>query len=180
MRQPALRHGQPVWLQRNHRFNQTQYSTLRGHRTTDVAIVGGGMTGAMIAATFAEANVDVTVLEAARTGRGSTAASTALLLQEPDLDLAALSRKYDAARARRIWRISHDTTQAFINIIRRLRISCDLHERDSIYYTLDADVVASLRRELKRRHGAGFTGEWLDPVTLHDETGITCAAAHRR
>ena len=62
----------------------TRYATLRGQHETEVAIVGGGMTGAMIAATFAEANVNVMVVEAERAGLGSTAASTALLLQEPD------------------------------------------------------------------------------------------------
>ena len=179
MSQPALRRGQPVWLDPNDQFNNRRYPTLRGHRDTRVAIVGGGMTGAMIAATFAEANIDVTVVEAARIGHGSTAASTALLLQEPDHDLATLARSYGASRARRIWRISHDTTQAFIKTIRRLRISCDLHERDSIYYTLSEPVARSLTHELRRRRDAGFEGEWLDTVALRAETGMTCAAAIR-
>jgi glycine/D-amino acid oxidase-like deaminating enzyme len=59
-----------------------------------VAIVGGGMTGAMLAEAFSRDGVRVAVVEAARIGLGSTAASTALLLQEPDYDLKALSERY--------------------------------------------------------------------------------------
>ena len=41
----------------------------------------------------------VVLVEAERIGRGSTAASTALLMQEPDTDFIALSDRYGAARA---------------------------------------------------------------------------------
>ena len=177
MSQPALRHGQPLWLAPKRRPKDTHYPALRGHHETEVAIVGGGMTGAMIAATFAEAKVDVTVLEAERAGLGSTAASTALLLQEPDYNLTALTRKYGPARARRIWQIGQATTQQFIDTIHRLHIRCGLTPRDSIYYTLNEDSARSLQREWKRRQAAGFKGKWLDPAALYRSTGIQGAAA---
>jgi glycine/D-amino acid oxidase-like deaminating enzyme len=55
-------------------------------------IVGGGITGAGIAHVFAEAGVPVVLIEAGRVGRGSTAASTALLMQETDETLGALQK----------------------------------------------------------------------------------------
>lgn len=179
MSQPALRHGQPVWLAPKHRPKDAHYPTLRGHHETEVAIVGGGMTGAMIAATFAEANVNVTVVEAARVGLGSTAASTALLLQEPDYDLTALTRKYGASKARRIWQINQATTREFIETIDRLRIRCRLQPRDSIYYTLDDETARGLKREWQRRRAAGFKGEWLPPAALDRATAIEGTGAIR-
>ena len=179
MSQPALRRGQPVWLAPQNKPNDTHYPALRGHHETEVVIVGGGMTGAMIAAIFAEANVAVTVLEAERAGLGSTAASTALLLQEPDYDLTALTRKYGSAKARRIWQIGHATTQQFVDTIHRLRIRCRLKARDSIYYTLNEESARALRREWKRRQAAGFRGTWLAPAALYRATGIRGAAAIR-
>ena len=179
MSQPALRQGQPGWLAPQRRPRRSNYPTLRGHHDTEVAIVGGGMTGAMIAATFAEANVNVTVVEAARAGLGSTAASTALLLQEPDYDLTALTRQYGASKARRIWQINQATTREFIETIDRLRIRCRLQPRDSIYYTLDDDTARGLKREWQRRRAAGFKGEWLPPAALDRATGIEGAGAIR-
>ena len=62
-------------------------------------IVGGGITGAGIAQVFAEAGVQVVLLEAGLVGRGSTAASTALLMQETDEESRSL-RGGMAARGR--------------------------------------------------------------------------------
>lgn len=131
----------------------------------------------MIAAVFAEAGVRVMVLEAARAGLGSTAASTALLLQEPDYNLTALRRLYSPARAQRLWEISHQTTAAFIKNIRRFRVDCNLEPRDSIYYTLDQH--AALRRDCASRTRAGFRGELLDIEAVRGITGIDGATAIR-
>src|SRR5688572_17047531 len=79
---------------------------LRGVHAVDVAVVGGGVTGASIAWMFAASGFRVAVLEAQRIGSGSTVASTALLMQEPDEDFAALSRRYGWRDTRRIWQLS--------------------------------------------------------------------------
>jgi glycine/D-amino acid oxidase-like deaminating enzyme len=144
-----------------------------------VAIVGGGMTGAMIAEAFTREGARVAVVEAARIGHGSTAASTALLLQEPDYDLKALSERYGPRDAKRIWTLSQDAARGFVGTIRRLKISCDLARRESLYYTLDEQRARELQRELKRRHKAGLAGEWLDPAALWRASGIRGAGAIR-
>ena len=129
----------------------------------------------MIAAVFAEAGVRVMAVDAARAGHGSTAASTALLLQEPDYNLAALGRLYTPARARRLWQLSHQTTADFINTVARFDIACDLKRRDSLYYTL-ADHAA-LRRDCDQRRRAGFGGRMLDADVMKTMTGIAGATA---
>ena len=177
MRKPRLRRGKTVWL--SNQRNPRRYSSLRGHYETEIAIVGGGMTGAMVAEAFTRAGADVIVVEAARVGHGSTAASTALLLQEPDWDLASLSRKYGARRATRIWQLSRDAARDFIDTMRRLQIKCDLRELDSVYYTLDEDRATRLQRELRRRQAAGLGGAWLAPRAMERLTGIRGAGAIR-
>ena len=89
----------------------------------DVAIVGGGITGAALAWRFADAGLRVALVEAARIGRGSTAASTALLMQEPDADLTELAQRYGWRRARRIWQLSLAATNDFVDTLTRLRIN---------------------------------------------------------
>jgi glycine/D-amino acid oxidase-like deaminating enzyme len=168
---PTLRRGRSIWLP--DRDHARRYPALRGRHDTDVVIVGAGMTGAMIAAVFAEAGVRVVVLESARAAEGSTAASTALLLQEPDYSLSALRRLYNPPRARRLWQLSHQATAAFIERIRHFKIACDLKMRDSIYYTLDDH--AALRRDCDQRRRAGFAGKLLDAGAMHTVTGIAAA-----
>ena len=175
MRKPALRQGPTVWLKRG--TPAARYPILRGHQQTEVAIVGGGLTGAMIAQAFAEHGTSVIVVEAARVGQGSTAASTALLLQEPDYDLEALSRRYGPRTARRIWRLSHDAARDFVHAIRRLKIECDLREVPSLYYTLSDERARVLQRELKKRRAARLGGEWMDEDALLRASGIHGAGA---
>src|SRR5688500_8994135 len=100
-RVPRLRAGRAPWLA-GVPERRRSHPALRGRREADVVVVGGGITGASVAATFAAAGVGVAVVEAGLVGRGSTAASTALLLREPDLGLAELGRRYGARRARRV------------------------------------------------------------------------------
>jgi glycine/D-amino acid oxidase-like deaminating enzyme len=147
--------------------------------TTDVAIVGGGFTGATIAWWFADAGVRVVVLEAGRVGCGSTAASTALLMQEPDEDFTQMAKRYGERRTRRIWQLSRQATRQCVQTLQRLGIACALARRDSVYYTLRPDAVARMREERKRRTAAGFRSRWLTCEALQRETGILGAAAIR-
>lgn len=176
MTAPVLRRGRTVWKAGS---PAARYPRLRGHYKTEVAIVGGGMTGAMIAEAFTRHGVRTAVIEKARIGMGSTVASTALLLQEPDYDLETLARKYGVRAARRIWRLSQQAARDFIDTIERLKIRCDLSERDSIYYTLDEGRARLLQRELRQRHKADLGGTWLDAGALRRATGIHGAGAIR-
>ena len=171
-----LRAGDPIWLVRKGLVTR-RYPSLSGTHEADVVIVGGGITGAGIAHVFAKAGVQVVLIEAARVGRGSTAASTALLMQEPDETLGALQQRYGRARANRIWELSHNATRDFVQTLRRLRVPVD--ERDTIYYTTAHDAAAALRRECERRRRAGFSASWMSPAALLSATGVDGAGAIR-
>jgi glycine/D-amino acid oxidase-like deaminating enzyme len=175
----ALRRGRPIWLRIERRLHRPRYPSLTGHHEVDVAIVGAGMTGGMIARHFAKAGVNVAVLEASRAGSGSTAASTALLLQEPDLDLSSLAKRYGAAASRRIWELSFRAARHLADAFREQKIACDLLYQDSVYYTKSIERAELLRRELAVRHDAGLPGEWLSPRRVRELTGLTAAGAIR-
>jgi glycine/D-amino acid oxidase-like deaminating enzyme len=167
-----------LWL-RDGGTPTSRYPRLRGKHETSVAIVGGGITGALVAHAFASAGVPATVLEGARIGRGSTAASSALLLQEPDLELMDLTRRYGLRAARRIWELSRESARDLVALVRRLRIQCDLKKSDAVYYAVDPKGAARLRRELGARTRAGFDAEWLDPRDLRRSTGVDGRGAIR-
>jgi glycine/D-amino acid oxidase-like deaminating enzyme len=140
-----------------------------------VAIIGGGITGAIAAYTFAQAGLSVALLEAKRIGRGSTAASTALLMQEPDKDFRELARGYGRRAARRICQALGSATEDLVTLIRRLRISCELREASSIYYTLDPAEAGNLRQECEARQRAGLKGRWLSANAVRKRIGIAAA-----
>ena len=102
---PRLRVNVPLWLERASRPRRVRFPSLGGDCDVDIAVVGGGITGAAVAWRFADAGLAVAVLEGKTIGRGSSAASTALLMQEPDEDFELLARRYGRRRATRIWQL---------------------------------------------------------------------------
>ncbi len=170
------RTGQPIWLTPHIERAGPARPALSGRHRADVVIVGGGITGTLAALRFAEAGVDTIVLEARRVGHGSTAASSALLLQEPDARLSALAERYGVITARRIWSISHEAARDLIGLLEDLPRTGPVTRRDTVYYTTDAAEVAPLHAEYVARRRAGFEGDWLTPRALRIGAGIPARA----
>ena len=170
-----LRYGRPLWL--DHAAPKRAYPRHRGHLETDIVIVGGGITGAICAYLFAEAGVRVVLLESGIVGRGSTTASTALLMQEPDRDFTDLASRFGRAAAREIWKSLRKANRDLAKTIRTLKLNADLCECESVYFTLDPDKVKTLRKEFDARKNAGIPGRWLTAASLYRMTGIRAQAA---
>src|SRR5215204_513225 len=175
----ALRHGRPIWLTQARMGSASTYPRFRGRVASDVVIVGGGITGALVAAAFAREGIPVVLLESGCVGSGSTAASSALLLREPDRGLADLATRYGAAASRRIWELGDDAVQDLIRTLHRHRIECDLVQRDAIYYATNTHALHDLRSEFLLRSRAGFPCEWLSPADVRRATGVPMRGAIR-
>lgn len=173
---PRLRHGRPLWLDQAS-ARKRKYPRHKGHLTVDVVIVGGGISGAICAYLFSNAGISVALLESKDIACGSTVASTALLMQEPDRDFADLARRFGGSATRKIWMALGRATRDLARTIRSLKIDCDLVARDSVYYTIDPKKVAALRKEFETRKRARLPGRWLSATSLHQMTGMTAQAA---
>jgi glycine/D-amino acid oxidase-like deaminating enzyme len=144
-----------------------------------VVIVGGGMTGTLIALTFAAEGIPVILLERGWVGCGSTSASSALLLQEPDHGLADLARRYGRTASRRIWELGREGVRDLISTLHTHRVPCDLVERDAVYYATSAAAAERLRSEFRLRVQAGFDCDWLTPGAVRSVTGVAARGAIR-
>ena len=119
-----LRIGESVWL--DHTPPPPTYPPLRGRHDADVAVVGGGITGTACAYLLARAGARVVLVDAGRIGRGSTAASTALLMQEPHVDFDDFGARYGTTTAATIWRCGRRTVHSLVRTLRRLRGSTEV------------------------------------------------------
>ena len=171
-----LRRGTSLWLDQ-HAGGGPSHRGLKGRHEADVAIVGGGITGCVTAHKLARSGLRVVVLESQRLGRGSTSASTALLMQEPDADFGDLATRYDTRTANAVWRLSRRAVQGMVRAIVRLGDGVGLRHVPSVYFTRSADELRSLRREVRARDNAGSRNRWLDPDSLRNLAGIHGAGA---
>ena len=169
-----LRTGTSYWVDQ-FTGRAPHHRALTGAHHVDVAVIGGGVTGCLAAQAFVRAGFSVLLLEANRIGRGSTAASTALLMQEPDLDFGDLAKRYGSARTKEIWAKSVKSVRGLISLIRDLRINSALQEVRSVYWSARSDMARDLQRELRRRRTAGIGGRWLSPLDLARQIGTAGA-----
>jgi glycine/D-amino acid oxidase-like deaminating enzyme len=170
-----LRIGRSYWLD-TFAGRAPRLPSLHGDREADIAIVGGGVTGCAAALLFARDGARVIVVDAQRIGRGSTAASTALLMQEPDVDFGDLADRYGARIARRVWRLSRGVVQRMTRMLARLDAP-EVHTLPSLYFTRDVDEATALRREAALRTRAGLPVRWLDPRAIARIGGFEAAGA---
>jgi glycine/D-amino acid oxidase-like deaminating enzyme len=171
-----LRRGTSLWLDQyeGRRFAAPQ---LAGRHDADVVVIGGGITGCVAAQRLALQGLRVVVIEAQKIGRGSTAASTALLMQEPDVDFGDLSERYGRRAAASIWTASRRAVRSMIQAIAGLRTPAGLHRLPSVYFTRDRHEARALASEARARLRAGIDCRWLVPDELKDITGIPGAGA---
>src|SRR5688500_7764944 len=96
-----LESGLPYWKIKSGLLGV--YPALAADETCEVAILGAGITGALIADHLSSAGIDVLVLDKRETGWGSTCASTALLQYEVDVPLYQLIEMRGEAFAQRAY-----------------------------------------------------------------------------
>lgn len=159
-----LRSGLPVWLA--NRPRHVRAGPLRRDLSCDVVIVGAGITGTLVGHALLEAGLDVVVLDARKAGTGSTAASTGLLLYQPDTTIAELSRQHSLSTARRTFQLGALAISDLRRIVRRLNIQCGWRANRALYVGHDSSDWPNLKEEAQRTRRIGFPVTALSPAAL--------------
>lgn len=142
----------------------------------DVLIVGAGITGSLVAERLTRQGLDVVIIDRERPGRGSTAASTSMLLWEIDRSLTQLTEAYGFERATRAYYSSLNAVTGLKSLVKQLGIGSDMRDKDSLYLAA-GDTCNELIEENNLRQRAGLPGDYLDHAALFGAYGITRAGA---
>ena len=142
----------------------------------DVLIVGAGITGSLMAEQLTHQGLDVVIVDRELPGRGSTVASTAMLLWEIDRSLSELTALYGFERAARAYRASLEAVGGLKSLVRRLDLSCEMRPRNSLYLAA-GDSSKALIEEHQLRRRAGLPGDFLNHGMLLQEFEIARAGA---
>jgi FAD dependent oxidoreductase len=102
----------------------------RHNFSCDILIVGAGITGALIAERLTRRDLDVVVVDRQQPGRGSTAASTAMLLWEIDRPLAELADLYSYEKAARCYQASFQAVTGLKQLVAQLGVECLMRPRN--------------------------------------------------
>jgi glycine/D-amino acid oxidase-like deaminating enzyme len=169
-----LKSNEPFWLIKNGLINS--YSSLHSDESCDVLVVGGGITGSLIAHQLMEDGFDTVLIDKREICNGSTSATTSMLQYEIDVPLSELIEKIGEAGAVKSYQACADSISRIEKLTQKLSSQAGFKRKNSLYYaTKEADLV-HLKREYETRKKYGFAVIWLSAAAVEEKFGFqnTC------
>lgn len=148
------------------------FEHLRESFKVDIAVIGAGVTGALVVDALLRTGRSVAVLDRRGPAEGSTAASTALLQFELDTPLSLLSKQIGRERAASAYWRSASAVNYLQGRIRDLGLRCAFKERTTVYLPGDVLDVKGLRSEAVLRAALGLRSRFIARDELFSLTTI--------
>lgn len=166
--------GEPLFARTNK--VPKQYPYLTEDIETEVAVIGGGITGAIVSYYLTKNNIPCVVIEQSRAGLGSTCASTALLQYELDSlarDVEAYIPMEDILTT---YRLGEEALQEIKEIIETYGNKCGYEEKDTLIYTAKGTEIGCIEEEYRIRKEAGFNVDLIteekNPFAFELKAGV--------
>lgn len=166
--------GYPFWVLANGLL--PSYPRIERDERCDVAIIGGGITGALIADELSRHGHDVVVIEQRDIGWGSTAASTAMLQYEIDEPMRALADRYDELTAALAYTTCVEAVEGLIRLARDLG-DVGLKSTGSVYLASTPRHLPQLAEEQALRTRYGLPSKFLSAAAVLERFEITAPGA---
>lgn len=170
-----LRTGRPVWTA--YRAPSIPAAKLTRDVKADIAVIGMGISGAMIAQALASAGHSVIAIDRRGPLKGSTPATTALVQFEIDKPLTRLAGAIGMDKAQRAWQRSRLAVYNLRVHIAELGIACNAQPRPSLYLAGNVMSPGELREEAAARRAAGIHATYLTRASLQSRYGLDREAA---
>jgi glycine/D-amino acid oxidase-like deaminating enzyme len=170
-----IRTESPFWLMKNGFLKP--YPALSSDIKTDFAIIGGGISGALLAWNLAQKGASVAVIDRRHIGMGSTAASTALLQYDIDRALYELIALIGEKKAVRAYELSLKALADLEKIAKKLKLSGSFEKRSSIRFAKYKKDISYLEKESAARKKYGFETELWDAKKVADNFLFAAPAA---
>lgn len=165
----TLKAGYPFWLVKN--GLPFTFPKLDHDIETDVAILGAGISGALVRYHLIQAGIKCTTIDARTIGLGSTCASTSLLQYEIDVPLYKLSDMIGRENAERSYHLCAHAINKLEDITKNVGIEY-FEKKKSLYYAAAKKDVGWLKEEFEARLKAGFAVTWLEAEEVKEHYGF--------
>ena len=150
-------------------------------KTTDVVIIGAGVTGALVADALTAAGLSAVVLDRRAPACGSTAASTSLLSYEIDVGLVELAKMIGEENAVRAYRASSRAVDDIATIASSLREPSGHAQCPSICLATQHRDARHLEQEVALRQRHGLDAEYSPAERVEQSYGLPShGALHSR
>jgi glycine/D-amino acid oxidase-like deaminating enzyme len=158
-----LRTESPFWLMRSGIVRS--YPSIKQSYSTDIVIMGGGITGALIAYHLTKEGISAILLDKRKIGMGSTCASTSLLQYEIDTPLGELSKYVGTENANQSYLMCIEAIASIQRITKALKNDVGFGLKKSFYYASKKQDAKEIKMEYQLRKNIGID---LEMLSSHD------------
>lgn len=170
-----LHDGRSLWADTAGRGLRTRSAS--GNIETEIAIVGGGISGAIIGLVLARDGHEVAILDRRAPAEGSTIASTAMIQFEIDTPLTELMDKIGKEKAVRAYRRSLKAVRDLGALVNEFAPGARWEDREALYLAGNEMGFRALRQEAEVRAGCGLPSRYLEREEVHKRFGIDATGA---
>lgn len=170
-----LHSGLPFWIVKNELFNY--YNTLSKNHKTEVAVIGSGITGALVAHELCKAGIKCSVFDKRTIATGSTAASSAQLQYEIDVPLCKMKKKVGEEKAAKAYHASLQSIKDIEKVLKEANADAGFENLSSLWLASFKKDIKLLEREFEIRQKHGLPVEFLDDKKLKSKHKLNYPAA---
>jgi glycine/D-amino acid oxidase-like deaminating enzyme/nitrite reductase/ring-hydroxylating ferredoxin subunit len=152
-----------VWLDT---VPETNYPSLSGDISVDVAIIGAGITGITLATYLKQSGQSVAVIERGRVGGGVTGRTTAHITEIVDGRYQTLIQNFGEAGARLIAESSWSAIKLIADMVKHKNIGCDFQHVSGYLYTEFENKAREIEKEVEAAQKLGIRCTLTQDVPL--------------
>ncbi|MAB37897.1 MAG: FAD-dependent oxidoreductase [Aequorivita sp.] len=169
-----VRSNEPFWLIKN--SLPQSYPSLKNDISSEVLIIGAGITGALMAYKLINEEKKVVMVDRRDVCNGSTAASTSMLQYEIDVPLHKLIEQVGLTCAVSSYQNCEKAITDLKKIIKEIKADCGFQEKYSVYFASSKNDISFLKDEFEARKNHGFKVKWLTKDEV-EKLGLKAYAA---
>ncbi|XBD02179.1 FAD-dependent oxidoreductase [Pseudalkalibacillus hwajinpoensis] len=139
---------------------------LREDMSTDVVIVGGGITGITAGYLLANEGKKVIIIESDRLLNGTTGHTSAKITAQHDLIYDEFLNHFGQEKAKLYYEANNDALQFIKQTVDTLSISCSYSEEDAYLYASTEEYARKLSNEMRAYQKLGIQGEFMNSIPI--------------
>ncbi len=145
---------------------RTDYPSMPGDVSADVAILGGGITGLTAAVLLKRMGKTVIVVESRRIAEGVTGHTTAKVTSQHRLIYDQLIQKHGENKARLYAEANEAAIDRIESFVNEKSIECDFRRLPAYVYTESKEMVPQLQAEVEAARRVGLPASFMEEAPL--------------
>ncbi len=170
-----LRTFESFWLVKNGILHS--YESLKKNINTEIVVVGGGITGALVSHALMSKGYKVVMLDKRDIGQGSSSATTSMLQYEIDVPLHQLADMIGEPAAVECYGAGIKAIKKLEELVKETCISCGFETKQSLYIAHNKKAAVDLYKEFEIRDKHQLGVNWLTADEVKEQYEMICFGA---